>query len=140
MYRTYLALLAIVFVHVVAMLKGTVYVLFYLHCCRALHASSGRLPRTGGIVSRRERISLRLYGTVDSDEDIELFDENGEENNNVKLNAFNMDLTDDSVSNEEADPGNEENAKKLIECNASILLPFSPHIAFDAFSDLTRQP
>ena len=30
--------------------------------------------------------------------------------------------------------------KKLIECNASLLLPFSADVAFDAFSDLTRQP
>jgi hypothetical protein len=28
----------------------------------------------------------------------------------------------------------------LIECNASILLPFGADVAFDAFSDLTRQP
>ena len=30
--------------------------------------------------------------------------------------------------------------KKLIECSASIMLPFSEDVAFDAFSDLTRQP
>ncbi|KAL3796143.1 hypothetical protein HJC23_000646 [Cyclotella cryptica] len=33
-----------------------------------------------------------------------------------------------------------EDSKKLIECNASILLPFPADVAFDAFSDLTRQP
>lgn len=30
--------------------------------------------------------------------------------------------------------------KKKIECSASIDLPFSAEVAFDAFSDLTRQP
>jgi len=34
----------------------------------------------------------------------------------------------------------EEDTKKLIECSASILLPFSEEVAFDYFSDLTRQP
>ncbi|KAL7489914.1 hypothetical protein ACHAW6_015653 [Cyclotella cf. meneghiniana] len=33
-----------------------------------------------------------------------------------------------------------EVSKKLIECHASILLPFPADVAFDAFSDLTRQP
>lgn len=39
--------------------------------------------------------------------------------------------------------GAEESAKvskKLIECHASLLLPFPADVAFDAFSDLTRQP
>jgi hypothetical protein len=35
---------------------------------------------------------------------------------------------------------NREDSKKLIECHASILLPFPADVAFDAFSDLTRQP
>jgi hypothetical protein len=30
--------------------------------------------------------------------------------------------------------------KNLIECSASVILPFSEDVAFDAFSDLTRQP
>ena len=30
--------------------------------------------------------------------------------------------------------------KNLIECSASVVLPFSEDVAFDAFSDLTRQP
>ena len=38
------------------------------------------------------------------------------------------------------DINEEEDTKKLIECSASILLPFSEEVAFDYFSDLTRQP
>ena len=30
--------------------------------------------------------------------------------------------------------------KNLIECSASVILPFPEDVAFDAFSDLTRQP
>ena len=36
--------------------------------------------------------------------------------------------------------GTTNTKKNLIECSASILLPFSEDVAFDAFSDLTRQP
>lgn len=36
--------------------------------------------------------------------------------------------------------GSTTTKKNLIECSASILLPFSEDVAFDAFSDLTRQP
>ena len=36
--------------------------------------------------------------------------------------------------------GSTTSKKNLIECSASILLPFSEDVAFDAFSDLTRQP
>lgn len=36
--------------------------------------------------------------------------------------------------------GRDSSSKRLIVCSASIMLPFSEEIAFDAFSDLTRQP
>ena len=40
-----------------------------------------------------------------------------------------------------ATSGNTEKTRSnFIECSASILLPFSEEVAFDAFSDLTRQP
>jgi len=44
--------------------------------------------------------------------------------------------------NEEEEEEDTDNSKKnkLIECSASILLPFSEEVAFDYFSDLTRQP
>mmetsp|Transcript_34014 Transcript_34014/g.62555 ORF Transcript_34014/g.62555 Transcript_34014/m.62555 type:complete len:331 (-) Transcript_34014:60-1052(-) len=38
------------------------------------------------------------------------------------------------------DKEDKNKSKKLIECTASILLPFAEDVAFDAFSDLTRQP
>lgn len=40
----------------------------------------------------------------------------------------------------EAVKDNRSDSKRLIECFASIMLPFSQDVAFDAFSDLTRQP
>ena len=44
--------------------------------------------------------------------------------------------------NEEEEEEDTDNSKKnkLIACSASILLPFSEEVAFDYFSDLTRQP
>ena len=44
---------------------------------------------------------------------------------------------DDGVDDTTVEDGS---SKKLIECQASITLPFSAEVAFDAFSDLTRQP
>ena len=44
---------------------------------------------------------------------------------------------DDGVDDTTIEDGS---SKKLIECQASITLPFSAEVAFDAFSDLTRQP
>mmetsp|Transcript_12953 Transcript_12953/g.26353 ORF Transcript_12953/g.26353 Transcript_12953/m.26353 type:complete len:306 (+) Transcript_12953:137-1054(+) len=48
-----------------------------------------------------------------------------------------------SEENEEDEEDEEEDAinpKRLIECSAKITLPFSAEVAFEAFSDLTRQP
>ena len=44
---------------------------------------------------------------------------------------------DEEVNNESTLSGTKKN---LIECSASVILPFSEDVAFDAFSDLTRQP
>ena len=48
-------------------------------------------------------------------------------------------LADDD-DNDSTDPIGESRQKRLIECSAAIVLPFSSEVAFDAFSDLSRQP
>ena len=48
-------------------------------------------------------------------------------------------LANNDINEEEEDTNNLKK-NKLIECSASILLPFSEEVAFDYFSDLTRQP
>ena len=52
----------------------------------------------------------------------------------VTLLAANNDI------NEEEEDTDNSKKNKVIECSASILLPFSEEVAFDNFSDLTRQP
>lgn len=52
-----------------------------------------------------------------------------EEEANVNV-IMDKKIADDTIYNE----------KNLIECSASVVLPFSEDVAFDAFSDLTRQP
>ena len=46
----------------------------------------------------------------------------------------------DSIKDDDDDDDDRKKMNNLIECSASILLPFSEEVAFDAFSDLTRQP
>ena len=51
--------------------------------------------------------------------------------------------TDNDDNNNDNGNGNNSQGKKkkkLIECSASIMLPFAEDVAFDAFADLTRQP
>ncbi len=44
------------------------------------------------------------------------------------------------IMGDEVVDGATNTGKKMIQCSASVLLPFSEDVAFDAFSDLTRQP
>ena len=47
---------------------------------------------------------------------------------------------DTDTSTEDDNNDNSQKKKRLIECSARIMLPFPEDVAFDAFSDLTRQP
>ena len=63
----------------------------------------------------------------------------------VDLENIQDDINEYYYSDEDEGPPkddivDEKMKKKLIECTATITLPFSETIAFDAFSDLTRQP
>ena len=90
-----------------------------------------------------EKVTSSLPGAINNDPDIELYNENGEEiqPGDMELNELNLYGDDtESFNVDEGDTNNNADAKKLIECNASILLPFTAEVAFDAFSDLTRQP
>jgi len=80
-------------------------------------------------------------GTQLQQKEVDLYDENGEEIANVEdINS--LELERDDISGEDICSTREQqpNSKKLIECSARITLPFSADVAFDAFSDLTRQP
>ena len=88
---------------------------------------------------------LARTGAVSNDSEIELYNDKGEEiwTDSLSFETLNFqdDVGDSSLNGDEIGNGSsEENVKKLIECNASILLPFGADVAFDAFSDLTRQP
>lgn len=89
------------------------------------------------------RRNIRLHGFIESNSEIntDLLDQE------IDLQLLQLEeedlsdiLLDDMNNNEDAEDTTSENAKKLIECNASIVLPFGADVAFDAFSDLTRQP
>lgn len=60
------------------------------------------------------------------------------------LEDVNAILGNTEIASEENEQDEEEedviNPKRLIECSAKISLPFSAEVAFEAFSDLTRQP
>jgi hypothetical protein len=87
-----------------------------------------------------------------SDQDFDLYNDNEEEmeRDDIDLglalheNGDNHDGKNEmlsfTVDTVESAGENREDSKKLIECHASILLPFPADVAFDAFSDLTRQP
>ncbi|KAL7473720.1 hypothetical protein ACHAXS_014287 [Conticribra weissflogii] len=66
------------------------------------------------------------------------------EDANLTIANLNAMLENEDLDNEEndADVGGEDtiNPKRLIQCSAKITLPFSAEVAFEAFSDLTRQP
>lgn len=119
------------------MLKRTVYSLLYLnYYCNAFNALSWR---TGQLLSYKAHTSL--FCAVDSDQEIELYNENGEEISNVQLDTLDInDIDKKLIAEVDCVQNMADNVKKLIECNASILLPFGADVAFDAFSDLTRQP
>ena len=120
-----------------SMLKRTVYSLLYLnYYCHAFNALSWR---TGQLLSYKAHTSL--FCAVDSDQEIELYNENGEEISNVQLDTLDInDIDKKLIAEADGVQNMADNVKKLIECNASILLPFGADVAFDAFSDLTRQP
>ena len=102
--------------------------------------------------SARQNSSKLTKSKLVADDDIDLYNENGEEiTQQLDLQTIEDDIelyysAPDGIMEEAQQKGrNEEettttNDKKLIECSASIMLPFSEEVAFDAFSDLTRQP
>jgi hypothetical protein len=96
-------------------------------------------PHRGNRNSRRNN---RLDGFIESDSEIntDLLDREID----LQLLQLEEDLSDilldDTNNNADAEDTTTENAKKLIECDASVVLPFGADVAFDAFSDLTRQP
>ena len=80
-------------------------------------------------------------------EEVDLYDETGAEVDvgidlediEGEIDAYYAENDALEVDNDQTSSG-EANKKRLIECSASIMLPFSEDVAFDAFSDLTRQP
>jgi hypothetical protein len=80
------------------------------------------------------REEIELYNDNGEEIEIELYNDNGEE---IDVQLRTLEVRDNSLNDGD---DQEVNDKKLIECNASILLPFGADVAFDAFSDLTRQP
>ena len=100
--------------------------------------------------------SRRRYATSSNDNrslnsyvDIDIYNDNGEEIEDIQYDFENIkddineyDYSQDVVGvvEEEEQEVTSVKKKKLIECSASIMLPFSEDVAFDAFSDLTRQP
>ena len=95
-----------------------------------------------------QRSSSKLVAEID----VDLYNENGEEiTQQLDLQTIEEEIdeyysvSDKIMEEQQLQSRNEEDAttvnnKKLIECSASIMLPFSEEVAFDAFSDLTRQP
>ena len=76
---------------------------------------------------------------------VDLYNDDGEEIDDVQIDVENIkDMQDDidaSSGGKDESAGEENNnPKHLIECSTSIMLPFSENVAFEAFSDLTRQP
>lgn len=83
-----------------------------------------------------------LYKNDGEEIDIQIDLENIEEDfiNDYYSSGNVDDEEEEAFKEDDADDGNKTKNKKLIECSASIMLPFSEDVAFDAFSDLTRQP
>lgn len=78
---------------------------------------------------------------------VDLYNDDGEEIDDVQIDVENIkdiqdeDDIDASAGGKDESAGEENNnPKHLIECSTSIMLPFSEQVAFEAFSDLTRQP
>ena len=83
-----------------------------------------------------QRSSSKLVAEID----VDLYNENGEEiTQQLDLQTIEEEI-DEYYSASDGEDATTINNKKLIECSASIILPFSEEVAFDAFSDLTRQP
>ena len=83
----------------------------------------------------------------DINSDIDIYNDNGHEIEDMQYDLENIkdDINEyyysqDVVGIEEQEVTSVKKKKKLIECSASIMLPFSEDVAFDAFSNLTRQP
>lgn len=121
-------------------MKRTISTLLYLHHTRAFPALSswhhattirhGTIPHPSHSTTRHTN---RLYGFIESDSETDLYSQEIQ----LELDNELFDVDGEDINGALADC---ENAKKLIECNASIVLPFGADVAFDAFSDLTRQP
>ena len=92
-----------------------------------------------------------MFQSIRSDEQIamkvdqvEIYNDDGEEVD-IQIDLENMEDDDineyySSEGGTEEDKDDKSRSKNLIECSASIMLPFPEDVAFDAFSDLTRQP
>jgi len=106
------------------------------------------------IIPSRKRIPMLFESRTSENEqiitavEVDIYNDNGEEVD-VRIDWENIEedineyYSKDGEREEQAKEEEKKDGKsnkKLIECSASILLPFSEDVAFDAFSDLTRQP
>ncbi|KAL7531859.1 hypothetical protein ACHAXR_007304 [Thalassiosira sp. AJA248-18] len=125
---------------------------------RPASSSSSRCYKQLLIASyaRQRRLSSMLESNSSDEQqltvEVELYNDNGEEVLDIEIDLENIeDDIDEFYSlgvggkQEVKDDNDDEeddvkSKKKLIECSASIALPFSEDVAFDAFADLTRQP
>jgi len=96
--------------------------------CNKQHMATNK--RTATFQSRRsdEQITMEV-DLYNDDNQIDL------ENTEDDINEYNS-----AEGGTEEDKDDKSRSKNLIECSASIMLPFPEDVAFDAFSDLTRQP
>ena len=113
-----------------------------------------RIPTKNHDLSRQNssKLAQRSSSKLVAEIDVDLYNENGEEiTQQLDLQTIEEEIdeyysvSDKIMEEQQLQSRNEEDAttvnnKKLIECSASIMLPFSEEVAFDAFSDLTRQP
>ena len=88
----------------------------------------------------RSSVSSHHMASSPTSQEVDLYDEQGEEIMDIDISMdADIDVTGDG-NLEYGVEDTEKKSKKLIECSARISLPFSVDVAFDAFSDLTRQP
>mmetsp|Transcript_14682 Transcript_14682/g.35382 ORF Transcript_14682/g.35382 Transcript_14682/m.35382 type:complete len:299 (+) Transcript_14682:165-1061(+) len=107
-------------------------------------STSSRSAVIGSIRSRRRLCMSFEGGDTRTALEVDLYNDDGDEIDvEIDLEDIEEDMNEyyssaDGGAGEVAKAS--ENKKKLIECSATIMLPFSENVAFDAFSDLTRQP
>ena len=93
-------------------------------------------------IERKRPIPITECGMVNNQtptlsRELEVYNDADKELNSINsLNEFNVNYFSSDDDIDEA----LKNKRKRIECSAAILLPFSADIAFNAFSDLRRQP